>query len=425
MPIGPTCCVADVTPDGRPDLRRTRRTRYRRRARAVAPGCSGCRTNQSPRHGFYEGELVRRRRASTTTPRRRRRSCRSSSGSAGAPAVHALGRARLGQLRPGVADATSAPASTRRASSSRSTTRSVRPAVRERRRAARPMQLHGHAGCPDSGDRRRERQPGTDVQRPEQPRPAASRSRSRTTGFKTALLRAGTRPQSAFATEQMIDELAYAAKMDPVAFRLQNIATGRPVERLARWRFSRSTRVAKAANWQPRVAASNLSRRERRHRPRHRVSNVRRRLRQTAGVADIEVNKKTGKIIVKHVYAGRDAGLTIYPGRRREPDRRRDHAGRSAACSTSSPLQQDERHEPRLGHAIRSCASRTPRRSRRSSSSGVRRETLRGRRRRAGGRWPSPAAVANAFFDATGVRMHTAPLTPARVRAALKAAGVA
>jgi nicotinate dehydrogenase subunit B len=35
------------------------------------------------------------------------------------------------------------------------------------------------------------------------------------------------------------------------------------------------------------------------------------------------------------------------------------------------------------------------------------------------------AAVANAVFDATGVRLHTAPYTPARVRAALKAAGVA
>jgi CO/xanthine dehydrogenase Mo-binding subunit len=36
-----------------------------------------------------------------------------------------------------------------------------------------------------------------------------------------------------------------------------------------------------------------------------------------------------------------------------------------------------------------------------------------------------PAAVANAFFDATGVRMQTAPFSPARVRAALKTAGVA
>src|SRR5690606_17987968 len=36
---------------------------------------------------------------------------------------------------------------------------------------------------------------------------------------------------------------------------------------------------------------------------------------------------------------------------------------------------------------------------------------------------PVPAAIANAFFDATGVRMRTAPFTPARVRAVLKAAG--
>ena len=35
------------------------------------------------------------------------------------------------------------------------------------------------------------------------------------------------------------------------------------------------------------------------------------------------------------------------------------------------------------------------------------------------------AAIANAFFDATGVRMRSAPMTPARVRATLKAAGTA
>ena len=36
---------------------------------------------------------------------------------------------------------------------------------------------------------------------------------------------------------------------------------------------------------------------------------------------------------------------------------------------------------------------------------------------------PVPAAVANAFFDATGLRIREAPMTPARVRAVLKAAG--
>jgi CO/xanthine dehydrogenase Mo-binding subunit len=38
---------------------------------------------------------------------------------------------------------------------------------------------------------------------------------------------------------------------------------------------------------------------------------------------------------------------------------------------------------------------------------------------------PVAAAVANAFFDATGVRIRVAPMTPARVRAALREAGVA
>jgi CO/xanthine dehydrogenase Mo-binding subunit len=33
---------------------------------------------------------------------------------------------------------------------------------------------------------------------------------------------------------------------------------------------------------------------------------------------------------------------------------------------------------------------------------------------------PMAAAIANAFFDATGVRIRTVPMTPARVRATLK-----
>ena len=37
---------------------------------------------------------------------------------------------------------------------------------------------------------------------------------------------------------------------------------------------------------------------------------------------------------------------------------------------------------------------------------------------------PIAAAIANAFFDATGVRIREAPMTPGRVRAVLKAAGL-
>jgi nicotinate dehydrogenase subunit B len=37
---------------------------------------------------------------------------------------------------------------------------------------------------------------------------------------------------------------------------------------------------------------------------------------------------------------------------------------------------------------------------------------------------PVGPAIANAFFDETGVRMREAPMTPVRVRAALRAAGI-
>ncbi|HUY71898.1 MAG TPA: hypothetical protein VMV08_06615, partial [Gaiellaceae bacterium] len=37
---------------------------------------------------------------------------------------------------------------------------------------------------------------------------------------------------------------------------------------------------------------------------------------------------------------------------------------------------------------------------------------------------PIVGSIANAFYDATGVRMHEAPFTPGRVRATLKAAGI-
>ena len=63
---------------------------------------------------------------------------------------------------------------------------------------------------------------------PTRSRTCASRAR-RSTCYKGYLrgasLRSGGEGQiSAFATEQAIDELAYAAKMDPIEFRRQNIS---------------------------------------------------------------------------------------------------------------------------------------------------------------------------------------------------------
>ena len=126
--------------------------------------------------------------------------------------------------------------------------------------------------------------------------------------------------------------------------------------------------VTKAANWQPKVSASNLS-----------DANVVTgrgvawqdaynpiAMAQTAAIADVEVNKKTGKVTVKHVYHAMSAGLAVYPDgienqivggtvQIRQLDARGAGA-RSARRTSRAPTSS----------ATRFSASRTHRRSRRS-----------------------------------------------------------
>ena len=128
--------------------------------------------------------------------------------------------------------------------------------------------------------------------------------------FKVTFLRAPDNPQSAFAAEQAIDELAYMAKMDPFEFRLQNVAnlTDDPPQR---WK-NVLTNVAKDVNWKHHVAASSLSSANvvtGRGIAFGFYSNT-----MTCCVADIEVNKTTGKITAKQLHVAGDPGLIVYPG---------------------------------------------------------------------------------------------------------------
>ena len=117
----------------------------------------------------------------------------------------------------------------------------------EAARRASPLSTPGHG-------RARHGQLGHAVQHPEPARRSASRCRCSTTTSRRR--RCGRRRprRRVFASEQLIDELAYAAKMDPYEFRLQNISTTDQ----NRWRDV-LVGVAELANWKPRVAASNLS----------------------------------------------------------------------------------------------------------------------------------------------------------------------
>jgi CO/xanthine dehydrogenase Mo-binding subunit len=228
--------------------------------------------------------------------------------------------------------------------------------------------------------------------------------------LKTTFLRAPSAPQALFASEQMIDELAHAAGVDPVEFRRQNIAD-------ERWLGALNT-VAAAAKWQPKVANSSAQ-----------SGNVVSGRGIAIGgfassyagvVADIDVNRKTGKIAVKHLYASQDAGLAVNPALVENQMEGNLIQGASRALMEEVVFSKSR---------VTSTDWSTYRILRFKDAPNVTTAVIQRTDPRSTGSGEPPtapvaAAIANAFFDATGVRIREAPMTPARVRAALKAGGV-
>lgn len=253
--------------------------------------------------------------------------------------------------------------------------------------------------------------------------------------FKTGYFRSPIAIGASFAVEQAIDELAYRAKIDPVEFRRRNvqIADKHPqanfkwlglfdyskiISNKDRW-LAVLDAVASAANWKPRVAASPL--------PAGDVvrgrgvalagcGNGAYAVQYCAAIAEIEVNKKTGVVAVRHVYTAQDYGLVI------NPELIDNQAVGMVTMATSRLLKEEVLFDdaqvtsldwktypilrfteaPRVTHTIISRPEITP---------GPASEELMP---------PVISAIANAFFDATGVRMTTAPFTPARILEALR-----
>jgi len=111
-----------------------------------------------------------------------------------------------------------------------------------------------------------------------------------------------------FASEQTIDELAFLAGMDPCEFRRRNI-------RDERW-LGVLNAVAQAAGWTPRKPAE-LPRRWRADGKRVNGRGVALGTHTSswaAAVADIEVDRETGKIVASHLYGAIDVGLCVNPG---------------------------------------------------------------------------------------------------------------
>lgn len=226
--------------------------------------------------------------------------------------------------------------------------------------------------------------------------------------LRAAWLRSPLDLSFTFVSEQAIDQLAARMQIDPLEFRRRNIKE-------PRW-LGVLDAATQAANWD----AKRIPGRQTRDRLRqgrgiglgtHLVS-------YGGAVADIQVDMQTGEVRILHLYGALDAGLTVNP-------QIVEHQIEGQLVQTASRMLLEEVSFDRsrvTSHdwssypilRFQDCPAVTPivvqRLNERSTGAGE--ETMAA----------AAAAIANAFYDATGVRVERYPLTPDRVREALRRA---
>jgi nicotinate dehydrogenase subunit B len=218
-----------------------------------------------------------------------------------------------------------------------------------------------------------------------------------------------------FAHESYIDELATEAGADPIEYRLRYLKDPRAVDLV--------NAVAERAGWtprpvwQPREAEGDIVRGRgfayalyvHSQFPGYGAA-------WSAWIADVAVNKATGEVSVTRVVAGQDSGLMI------NPDGVRHQIHGNVIQSTSRALMEEvsfDRHAvtsrewgsypiikfpdlPKIDVLMLPRQDQPPLGVGESASV------------------PSAAAIANAIFDATGVRFREPPFTPERILRGLR-----
>jgi nicotinate dehydrogenase subunit B len=243
------------------------------------------------------------------------------------------------------------------------------------------------------------------------------------TPLRTGNLRDPNGPQSTFAAESFIDEMAVAAKADPLEFRLKMLMASTEEDKgFKRARSIAALKaVAKVYGWDPRPSPK----------PRDTgdiltgrgVAYAFRGQTIAAEIAEVEVNRKTGHVWVKRLACAHDCGLVV------NPEALRHTVECAMLHSISRSLHEEVQFDtekvigvdwvssPTLTHADAPAridvvlVNGDPNPKRPDLPPYGAGETA---------CKPLLAAIANAIHDATGVRLRRVPFKPARVLAALE-----
>ena len=226
------------------------------------------------------------------------------------------------------------------------------------------------------------------------------------TPFKPSWIRTPGRMQNTYANESFIDEVAAAARVDPIQFRLQNLSDARGAECIER--------CAKLAKWTPRTGGrdgGDLAKGRG-------FSYIKYELVRTyvALVADVEVNRRTGAVRVTSFYCAHDCGQII------NPDGLRNQIEGNIVQTVSRTLLEELKFDrsrvtsvdwesypilrfpevPNVSIDLISRPNEAPWGAGEPAAAVV------------------PSAIANAIYDATGVRLRSVPFTPPKVLEGLK-----
>jgi len=228
------------------------------------------------------------------------------------------------------------------------------------------------------------------------------------TPFRPSWIRTPGRMQNSFGNECFLDELAAAAGADPFEYRVRNLKDPRGLELMERLR--------KLAAWTPRTAPAGGAGEIAKGRG---VSYVKYELVRTyvGVVADVEVNRRTGKVRVERFFVAHDCGQII------NPDGLRNQIDGNIIQTVSRTLIEDLQWNR---SAVTSLDWQSYPILRFPEVPEIVIDLIdRPKERPWGAGEPTaavvPSAIANAVFDAVGVRLRSVPFTPERVRAALSA----